>query len=364
MLRFLRRLDLILLALLVAVLLLVLSVRLVNTVRTRITTDTGVQESTYLRLGGIDQFVSIRGEDVANPVMVYLQGGPGDSTHYLQYPVQGDLEDTHTVIHWDQRGAGRTFYANPQLAPSELSVDRLLADLDELVDYTRDRFGQEKVVIVGHSWGTVLGTLYLHQHPEKVSEYVGVGQFVNSSEGAHLAASTAIERARAAGEDEDAAAMAANLVELDRAIAEGEGLARWTIDFENRALSHPYLACEGEKGLSHGILTGLASPTMNLQDVRWFLSNDSFEKVYARQQPLLDALGSYDLREEGLELDVPVTYVGGACDWITPTVLAEAYAASLTAPSVDFHRIEDAGHAPSVDQPEAYVAALESALAD
>lgn len=334
-----------------------------DTVRTRITADAGVQQSTYLRLGGIDQFVTIRGQDVANPVLIYLHGGPGDSSHYLQYPVQGKLEDTHTVIQWDQRGTGRTYYANPQLAPRELSVDRLLADLNELVDYARERFGQEKVVIVGHSWGTVLGSRYLHEHPEKVSEYVGVGQFVDSVEGAHLATSTAIERARTAGEEAEAAAMAANLVELDASIRAGGGLARWATDFENRAVSQPYLACEGEKGLAHGILTGLASPTMNLQDVRWFLSNGSIEQVYARQQPLLDALGSYDLRQEGLKVDVPVTYVG-SCDWTTPTALAEAYAASLTAPSVAFHRIDDARHVPSVDQPEAYVAALEYALAD
>lgn len=365
MLRFLRRLGLTLLVAVLALLVAFVSVRTVNTVRTRITADTGVQESTYVSLGGIDQFVTIRGEDVANPVVVYLHGGPGDSSHYLQYPVQGELEDTHTWIRWDQRGTGRTYYANPELSPADLSVDRMLADLDELVDYARERFGQEKVVIVGHSWGTVLGTLYLQEHPEKVTEYVGVGQFVDTSEGAHLATTTAIERARAAGDNEDAAAMAANLAELDEAAAAGGyGVAGWTTEFENRALSSAYLACEGEKGLAHGIATGLASPTINLQDVRWFLSNDSIETVYGRQQPLLDTLASYDLRQAGLEFQVPVSYVGGSCDWVTPTPLAQAYAASLTAPSVDFHLIEDAGHVPSVDQPEAYVATLETALAD
>lgn len=361
--RFFRRVGLLVLVLGLVLLVVLVSVRTVNTVRTQIRGDSGVQENTYVRLGGIDQFITMRGENAANPVLIYLHGGPGDSTHYLQYPFQGELEDTHTVVHWDQRGTGRTHYANPELTPSELSMARMLADLDELVDYARDRFDQEKVVIVGHSWGTVLGTFYIHEHPEKVTEYVGVGQFVDFDEGAQRAAATAIERASAAGEHEDAAAIAANRARLETS-AEGHGVTGWTLEFENRALIQSHLACDGEKGFLHGILTGLASPTINLLDIRWFLSNDSIETVYSRQQPLLDALASYDLRQQGLDFEVPVTYVGGSCDWITPTTLAQEYAASLSAPTVDFHVIEDAGHIPSVDQPEAYIAVLKGALAD
>lgn len=116
----------------------------------------------------------IRGENVANPVLIVLHGGPGFSdTAFLRYYTP-QLERGFTVVYWDQRGAGRSYH--PTIARSSMTVAQFIADLDELVDVVRERFGHDNVALLGHSWGSALGVLYAARFPEKVSVYVGVAQ--------------------------------------------------------------------------------------------------------------------------------------------------------------------------------------------
>ena len=143
-----------------------------NAHQSRIGTDTGIQEGIYVPAGGIEQYLQIRSEDKGSPVILWLHGGPGNPLSYLTYYYQRPLEKNYTIVYWEQRGCGRTFYRNED--SGELTIERLLADTDEVVDYLRERFDQEKVVIAGHSWGTVLGMEYVNTHPEKVAAYIGV----------------------------------------------------------------------------------------------------------------------------------------------------------------------------------------------
>jgi pimeloyl-ACP methyl ester carboxylesterase len=128
-----------------------------------------IAEANDVRLGGLEQWVMIRGENLANPMLVVLHGGPGLSdTAFFRYHTP-DLEKSFTMVYWDQRGAGRSYRST--ISPSSLTVAQLLADLDELVDLLRERFGKDKVVILGHSWGSALGALYTARFPEKVAVY-------------------------------------------------------------------------------------------------------------------------------------------------------------------------------------------------
>ena len=133
-----------------------------------------IAETHYLRLGGIEQWVMIRGESVANPVLILLHGGPGSPETSLFRYFNSSLEKFFTVVNWEQRGAGRSY--SRDLQDKDMMVDRFVADLDELVDAIRQKLHKTRVVILGHSWGSALGTLYAARHPEKVSAYVGTGQ--------------------------------------------------------------------------------------------------------------------------------------------------------------------------------------------
>jgi pimeloyl-ACP methyl ester carboxylesterase len=133
-----------------------------------------IAELGYHRLGGVDQWVMIRGESLTNPPLIHLHGGPGFSETRLFRHFNASLERSFTVVYWDQRGAGKSFARN--IERSSMTVEQFIADLDELVDAVRIRVGMDKVAIFGHSWGSVLGVLYAARFPQKVAAYVGSGQ--------------------------------------------------------------------------------------------------------------------------------------------------------------------------------------------
>jgi pimeloyl-ACP methyl ester carboxylesterase/membrane protease YdiL (CAAX protease family) len=133
-----------------------------------------VAEAKYVRLGGVDQWVMIRGTDVANPPLIVLHGGPGMSEMGFFRRFNAPLERHFTIVHWDQRGTGKSF--DRDIPRPSMTLEQFVADLDELVDIVRRRFAKEKVAILGHSWGSALGAIYAARFPDKVSVYVGAAQ--------------------------------------------------------------------------------------------------------------------------------------------------------------------------------------------
>jgi pimeloyl-ACP methyl ester carboxylesterase len=136
-----------------------------------------IAEVGYLRLGGLDQWVMIRGESVGNPVLILLHGGPGFPEMRLLRHFNAALEKSFTVVYWEQRGTDKSF--DRKIPPSSMTIEQFLADLDQLVDAVRRRFDKRKVAIYGHSWGSALGVLYAARFPQKVAVYVGTGQIGN-----------------------------------------------------------------------------------------------------------------------------------------------------------------------------------------
>jgi pimeloyl-ACP methyl ester carboxylesterase len=132
-----------------------------------------------VRLGGVDQWVSIRGRSVENPVLLYLSGGPGGSDLALVRWNQR-LEDHYTVVVWEQRGTGMSYSS---IDPSSaLTVDRIVSDGIELTHWLRDRFDEQRIYVVGNSWGTILGVLMVQRNPELFWAYIGTGQMVSVRE--------------------------------------------------------------------------------------------------------------------------------------------------------------------------------------
>ena len=133
-----------------------------------------IAEIGYFRLGGLDQWVMIRGESVSNPPLILLHGGPGFPETRLFRHFNAPLEKSFTVVYWEQRGAGKSF--DRRTPRSSMRIEQFIGDLDELVNAVRRRLGKDKVTVYGHSWGSVLGVLYAARFPEKVAAYVGTGQ--------------------------------------------------------------------------------------------------------------------------------------------------------------------------------------------
>lgn len=143
----------------------------------------GIDERLQVQLGGIKQWITIKGRDDRNPLLLFLHGGPAAPEMPTSWTFQDDWEDFFTVVQWDQRGAGKTYADNdPAKVKPTLSVPRMLGDTEELVQYLRQRFHKDKLFVIGHSWGTVLGLKLAQAHPEWLYGYVGMGQIIDMRE--------------------------------------------------------------------------------------------------------------------------------------------------------------------------------------
>ena len=147
--------------------LVVLILRLIHRFQYRIKTVNGIEESRYVNINGIKQYILIRGNDRTNPVILFIHGGPASPMGFVAPYYQRELEQDYTIVYYDQRGCGRTYYANAKQA--DPTPEQLLADVDAMVDYIRQYLEQEQVIIMGHSWGTILGITYVQMHPDKVA---------------------------------------------------------------------------------------------------------------------------------------------------------------------------------------------------
>ena len=288
--------------------------------RYAIRTADGVQEAAYLPIGGIEQYIRVRGRSRANPVLLVLHGGPGSTLGATACRWQGALEAAFTVVHWDQRGSGNTYYRDPAAPPP--TVERLLSDLDELVDALRARYGRDRLFLLGHSWGSLLGGLYALRRPEKLSAWLPVSQMVDFKRSEQVSAAEAIRRARGAGREEDAERLAQELEQV---------LALRRLD---RAGAGALLRFRRRK-----------------------------ERYLPPQYGGPSPLGGLSLDDCPPRYGVPVILTAGERDWTTPYPLAAAYYDTLSAPCKAFLSLPNAGHLPFRERPEEWSHILLDALA-
>lgn len=152
-----------------------------------------LNEQKRIELNSVPQYVSLRAEKQGAPLLLYLHGGPGDAALPLVLKYNRALEKHFTVAVWEQRGAGKSYYKFNDQAP--VTIGLFLQDLYELATHLLQRFGQQKLYLVGHSWGSVLGLRFIRQHPELVQSYVGCGQVVNMKRSCKSAYEFALENA-------------------------------------------------------------------------------------------------------------------------------------------------------------------------
>ena len=172
--------------------------------------DNAVQRLEQVRIGGIGQWVSIRGNDRRNPVLLMLHGGPGWVAMPTSWYFQRGWEEYFTVVQWDQRGAGKTFVANdPAAVAPTMTRERMVADTEEMVAWLRQEFGKEKIFVLGHSWGSYLGLELALRRPEWLHAYIGIGQISNSPESERRGWSWTLQQAQRDGNAQAAAELQA-----------------------------------------------------------------------------------------------------------------------------------------------------------
>lgn len=291
-----------------------------------------IAELSTIKIGGVDQSIMIRGVDKDNPIILFLHGGPGYPFISYARKFQGQLEQNFVVVNWDQRGSGKSFSTN--IDSETMNQKQLEDDTLELIDYLCDRFDKEKVYIVGHSWGTVLGIETIKNAPEKVIAYVGIGQVIDDVDGEKLSYNFVFEKALE--EDNQKALKELNL------IGEPPYKDSKTDTFVQRKWLKEYGGFELEVITLNEIIKGIIfSPEYSWIDGIKFLRGNMFSI-----ETLLNNREKADFREKYKEFDVPVYFCAGRYDYNTPSILVEEFFNNIQAPKKNFYWFEESAHEP------------------
>lgn len=305
---------------------------------TKITTPNGIESLEIASLNGSKQWIYLRGHDQNNPVLLFLHGGPGAPEMAIARRFGLELEKHFTVVHWDQRASGKS--RREPFSEGDLSMQTYLDDTLALVMLLRKRFNQDKIYLLGHSWGTILGTLTAREHPAFFHAYIGMGQLVNLAENEHLSLEYVIKRAR----EENNAEALAELLPLTPPYTEDPSelsvLRKWLYHYDG-----------GLRGVTVVELFGLMlrSPEYSILDTLALALG--FDAVSSQMWP---EMGKIDFTVQATKLEVPVYFFTGRYDYNTPFVLTERYFDLLDAPQKEIIWFEESAHFMNVSDPDRF----------
>ena len=303
-------------------------IRARNAQQYAISSPKGIDEAQFVKIGGIEQWITIRGWDRDNPVLLFVHGGPGDVTNPWTFALFAPWEKSFTVVQWDERGAGRTLRkSGPSIAPT-ITVERMVQDGVELSKYLCKHLGKDKIIVVAHSFGTILGLGMVRARPELFYAYVGTGQVADETKNYSVAYDALLQKARSSG----------NELAIDE--LSGVGPPPYSSGAGYRMQWKWANAFEGaDQFLYETIGLALVAPGYSVQDI-----NDTGDGEMLSAERLVPQTNSTGPKELGLEFSVPIFFIQGAEDFTTPTELARKYLNSLTAPRKAFVTIEGGGH--------------------
>ncbi len=312
------------------------------------TAGQSVAESGYVSIGGIRQWVTVDGEDCANPVVLIVHGGPGNPNTPFAHELFGAWAKQFTVVQWDQRGSGKTYAESKPAEDEVLTMQRLAQDGVEMARYALQRLGKRKVILMGGSWGSALSVNMAMAAPELFHAYVGTAQLVNYQ--ADMAQSYAKTLALA-----KAASDAESLAKLDKL-----GPPPWT---DPRAF-----------GVLRRITRKYEALSTDAPPKGWFAfapgyDTPAYEAAYeaGEDYSFLNFVGLHgdgmgpkiDLRKLGLRFAMPVTMLQGEQDLVTPPEVSRPYFDEIVAPKKEFVPLARTGHDPNPIMIEAQYAALQ-----
>lgn len=338
------------------ILLIIFIARIINYFKYSIASENGVNIDTFVNINNLEHHVQIRGKNKENPIILFLHGGPGFPIGYLSTSFQSELEENYTIVHYDQRHCGRTYYKNLD-ENYELNYELLLEDLDAMVEYLKEKYNKDKIVILGQSWGSVLGLTYANTHPENVEAYIGVGQVIDFDQGKVEAANEAIKLAS----EEDIEILNDEVEKFKEVDAVDK------MDVENIETliltSIKYLKGDKEQSAFNMIWSGLKSSYMNLDDIKWYLNASSTKKIIDLEEELINYMYfEFDAYNLSYNYEVPIYFISGGNDWITPYTMVEKYYNSIEAIEKDMIIIPETGHTLFLDSPKEFTAAINSLL--
>ena len=287
----------------------------------------GIDQAFFSRIGGIDQWLSIRGQNRRNPILVVLHGGPGFALSPMPKSFLYSWTSDFTLVFWDQRGAGKTYGRSGPLDRS-VTIERMVLDGLEVAELVRARLQQPKIVLVGISWGSNLGVQMAKARPDLFYAYVGTGQAVNQRKYRPLAYKQLLAEAQARNDR--------------RAIEELEANGPPPYDSIGRAMVHTRWANAYEPG--QPTRWTLMSTVLFDSNVGPLELRDYVRGLTQSQDHFRAAVEATDLPSIASDFAVPFFVFQGALDRVTPVEGVQDYLGRITAPHKELVLIPNAGH--------------------
>jgi pimeloyl-ACP methyl ester carboxylesterase len=296
----------------------------------------GVQQAQFVRIGGIEQWITTTGESCANPVLLFLHGGPGNTLSPYAADLFGSWEKDFTLAQWDQRGAGRTYGRNPPSAESTLTLERMTEDGLAVAEYLIRQLGQSKIILVGGSWGSILGIHMIKAKPALFHAYVGFSQFVSHRENQPASYTRVMAAARAAGDEKTLAAL------------DALGSPPWKNPRSYGILRRATRAYEAATTDPAPTSWWVRAPEYDTPSDRdTYLEGEDFSYLQFVGLEGNGMLSEVDLPALGRTFAVPVFLAQGAEDLVTVPDVAKRFFDGIAAPEERFVLVPRAGHDPN-----------------
>jgi pimeloyl-ACP methyl ester carboxylesterase len=291
-----------------------------------------------LTIGGITQWISLRSENIKNPIILFLHGGPGTAQISFSRKAQKKLENSFLVVNWDQRGSGRSY--SRLLRKEDMTIDRFVADAEELIELLLKRFGQKRIFLVGHSWGTIIGVYLAAKRPDLIRMYLGIGQIVDMERGETISYQFTLDEARRLN-NKKAIQQLQKIGSPPYKKLSSSGIQRkWLSKFHGATYK--------------GTLFGVILKNISLKDIRpfdiiRFIAGAMFSLSCLEEQQM-----KVNILRDIPELIVPVYFCTGRRDYNVPFELVIEYAEKLQAPQKRIVWFDHSAHLPNFEEPELF----------
>ncbi len=300
-----------------------------------------ISEKLRIEINGVKQGMFIKGESRSNPVLLWVHGGPGMPDYFLTEQYPAGLEDVFTIVWWDQRGAGLSYGAG--IPRQSMTVEQFVADTLAVTDYLRERFHQDKIYLLGHSWGSFIAIQAAARAPERYHAYIGMAQMVHQLESEKLAYEYMLAEYRRRGS-------VRMVTDLEKAaVTMTEGTPQGYLGVRDKAMHGLGI------GTTHdmkSVITGIFLPSWRFPEYTFSEKINLWRgRAFSRSFGLWDRFIRVDLRHVLPRLDLPAYFLHGAYDYTCSYTLALDYFHQLSAPVKGFYRFAGSAHSPVLEEP-------------
>jgi pimeloyl-ACP methyl ester carboxylesterase len=307
-----------------------------------------INEQMFVPIGGIEQWITIKGSDSTSPVILFLHGGPGDAMSPVADSLFADWDKNFTLAQWDQRGAGRTYgRSGPSIEPT-MTVGRMAQDGIEVAVYLTHHLGKSKIILTGGSWGSILGVYMVHARPDLFYAYIGQAQMVNLQKNLFASYSRVLEIAEGAKDNETVAALKSigpppwkNLFPTWRIYRKAEQA------YQARITTAPHAPMQISAIYASAAERKRYSEAEDFSTFHFWSGRQPKTKADLEVITMSGPLTKIDLPTLGTDFKIPIYIVQGEADLTALPGLAKTYFDSIKAPRKQFFLVPGTGHEPS-----------------